>query len=366
MKHLVFVLFCFYHTFSVAQNINENFEKWPVVEKAINITGIDLSPDGNTLAMVCGKNQPLLLYDYKTKTIIQEINVNSKCLGYNVFYSKKGNYLLLQEKKIETSFKKAKQADYVIVDLNSNKVIHSFNKISDAKISFDEKQVITLENGTVYFRDIKTGKKHKEFKPEGACNALAISPDGKDLAVVKKPTKSDIKMLASKNVSKKAIKSAAKSKHLITIYDTESYQLKSLIPDFYDNINLLFYTDNGDRLLSFNVASNSYINVALPKEDYQPTREGYLSRTSTQPEFAYSPNGEHFGVATVEAFPSLNIYDVESGSVIDRYDTKMKIWKNMKKKIYAGSNTSFVFLPDNKHVLIAYGNSLIKWRFDKE
>lgn len=366
MRTRILIILFFTSQWYFAQNINQNFEKWTVVDKSINITGMDLSPDGKTLAMVCGKNQPLYLYDYKTKSILKEIDVQTKYLGYNVSYSAKGNYLLLQEKKIETSFKKSREADYSIVDIASSKVIHTFNKISDAKITYDEEQVVTLEKGTVYFRDIQTGKVIKEFTPEDACNALAISPDGSELAVVKKPTKGDVRMLASKKVSKKVIKAAAKTKHLVTVYDTESYELKNLIPEFYDNINLLFYTDDGKRLLSFNMAANSYINVALPQEDYQPVREAYLSRTSTQPEFGYSENGKYFAVATVEKFPALNVYDVASGSILDSYDTRMKIWKNAKEGVYTGTNTSFVFLPGDTYLLIGYGNSLIKWNFKKD
>ena len=365
MKTKVLAFLLLLSSYITAQDINKNFERWQPSNKRINITGMSLSPDGKTVAISCGKNNPLMIYDLASKKIVQEIDVQSKYMGYNVHYSTGGSYLLLQEKVFETSFKKAKKADYDVVDLKSGKLIHRFNKISDAKISPDEKEVITLENGTVYFRDLLTGNVNKKFSPEDACNALAISPNGQDLAVVKKPTKSDVKMLVSKNVDKKRIKAAAKAKHLITVYDANSLELKTLIPEFYDNINLLSYSKLGDKLLSFNVAANSYINVALPNQDYEPIREAYLSRTTMQPEYGYSKNQEYFAIATVEVFPSLNVYDVESGSMLDTYNTKMKIWKNAKEGIYAGSNTSFVFLPDNKHILMGYGNSLIQWKFKK-
>jgi hypothetical protein len=84
-----------------------------------------------------------------------------------------------------------------------------------------------------------------------------------------------------------------------------------------------------------------------------------------QPDFMYSPNGDYFGIATVEKFPAINIYNVESGSVSDQYDTQNKVWKNAKVNIYKGSNASFIFTPDNEYVLISYGNSLIKWKYNK-
>lgn len=364
LQFLILMSFALFSTLK-GQDINDNFEKWIVKEKAINITGIDISPKESHVALVCGKNQGVLIYDYQSKSMVKEIDIAAGYMGYNIYYSAQGNYLLVQERKVETSIKKAKKADYYVVDVNAGKVIHTFNKINDAKISSDEKYVVVLENGTVTYRDIINGSKVKQFEPEDAMNALALSPDGKDIAVVKKPTKGDVQMLVNRKIDKKTIKAAAKTKHLITVYDAETFELKSLIPEFYDNINLLFYTDKGDRLLSFNMAANSYVNVALPESNYKPTREGYASRTSTQPDFSYSHQEKYFGIATFETFPSVNIYEVESGSVIDRYDTKMKIWKNIKKGIYAGTNTSFVFLPGDNYALIAYGNTLIKWRFNK-
>lgn len=360
---IVFIVACF--TLN-AQDINKNFERWTIGDKPINFTGIDVSPDGVNVALVSGRSKIVMIYDYKAKTIVKEIKIESDNLGYNVYYSALGHFLLIQERTIAKSIKKGRKADYFVVDIASGKAIHKFNKISDAEISHDEKYVVTLENSVVTYIDIKTGKKVREFESEDAMNAIALSPDGKDIAIVKKPAKSEIKMLASKNVSKKAIKEAAKTKHLVTVYDTESFELKTLIPEFYDNINLLFYKDNGNKLLSLNLANNTYVNVAMPKEGYKPTREGYISRTSVQPDFSYSKNSEYFGIATMEIFPSVNIYDVETATVVDKYDTKMKIWKNMKKGIYAGTNTSFVFLPGDKYVIIAYGNSLIKWKYKKD
>lgn len=365
MKKSITITLLLFATLVYTQNINENFEKWPVIEEPINITGIDISPDGKEVALVGGKMKNVIIYDYSNKSIIKEIPITKDYGGFNVNYSTKGNYLLLQERVSDYSTKKSSTRDYTIIDLNSNKAIHSFDKISDAKISADEKELFTLEKGKVYIRDLITGEIKKKFEPEDATNVLAVSPDGKELAIVKKPSKKEVAMLASKNVSKKVIKAVAKIKFLISIYDLETFELINLVPDFYDNINQLYYMQNGEKLVSFNVAQNSYVNIALPKNNYQPTREGYSGRSTMQPDFSYNATGEYFGIATYEKFPVVNIYNVETGSTIDQYDTRMKIWKNIKNNIFAGTNTSFVFLPDNKHVLIAYGNSLIKWRFNK-
>tara|TARA_B100001109_G_scaffold255524_1_gene259001 strand:- start:4418 stop:5518 length:1101 start_codon:yes stop_codon:yes gene_type:complete len=348
----------------LAQNINENFEKWVVVEKPINITGVDISPDGKQLALVCGKRTPLMIYDLATKTILKEIDIQSEYMGYNVHYSKTGKYLIIQERVYETSIKKAKKSDYHIVDLASGEMILKFNKISDAKISPNESKVYVLEKDKLEIRELPSGKTIKQTTLEAGMNAIAISPDGKDLAVVVKPTKDDLDNVPSIRDNKKVKKLAIKYRQAIAIFDAETLEKKLLVNEIYDNINLMSYTKEGNKLICFNVASNSYINV-IDATNYEPTREGYLSRTSIQPDFGYGWNQSYFGIATFDQWPALNIYSVENGGIVDSFNTKMKIWKNMKKKIYPGSNTSFVFLPDERHVLIAYGNTLIKWQIQK-
>ena len=365
MKSLLLSISLILTTALSAQNINENYEKWTVKDEVINITGIDLSPDGKEVALVGGKMNAIYIYDYNQRKILREIPIARDYSGYNIQYSAKGNYLTLQERVVETSAKKSRKADFAIVDLNQEKVIHEFNKISDVKITPDEKQVITLENKKVTIRDLSSGNVLTDFKAEDATNALAVSPDGQQLAIVKKPSKKEVAMLVSRKMKKKAIKEAAKTKFLIAIYNKGTQELESIVPEFYDNISLLFYMQNGEKLLSFNLAQNPYVNVALPKEDYRPSREGYAGRSTTQPDFKYSEDGKYFGIATIEMHPTVNIYKVETNAIVDSYNTKMRIWKNAKNKIYAGTNTSFVFLPDNNYVLIAYGNSLIKWRINK-
>jgi len=364
MKKIIFCLLTFSSlAFVRAQSINEDFEKWTVKEKAINITGMDISPDANQLALVCGKvnNNPLMIYDISSRSIVKEIEVKAEFEGYNVYYSKLGNYLLIQERKLETSIKKAKKVDYAVVDLNQEKEIIRFKKISDAKISTDESKLYVLEDEELKIYSLPELKVIEKAKLDAACNALAIHPNGSEIAVAVKPEKKDLKNVPSLRNNKKVLKKAAKFRHMIAIFDAESFEKKQLVNEVYDNINLMFYSSDGDKLTCFNAAPNSYVNV-IDANNYEPLRESYLSRTNKQPDYNYGWNNKVFGIATVDEWPAVNIYDVNSGSMLDSYDTKMKIWKNMKKKIYSGTNTSFVFLPDQRHVLIAYGNSLIKWK----
>ncbi len=360
VRHTLLLLICFSAGLK-AQDINKNFEKWIVEEKAINITGIDISPDGSQVALVCGRNTPLMIYDLASQKVVKEIDIKSENMGYNVHYSAKGRYLLIQERVYETNAKKAKKSDYHIVDLQAGEMIHKFSKISDAKISPDESKVYVLENDNLEIRELPSGNVLKKRELEAARNALAISPDGKDIAVVVKPTKNELKEISVVRNDKKALKAALKYRFAIAILDSESLERTKMVNEIYDNINLMSYSEDGKKLLCFNVSQNSYVNV-IDATNYQPTREGYVSRTSMQPDFNYGWGGHYFGISTVEKWPSLNIYRVADASVVDYYNTEMKIWKNIKKKVFPGTNTSFVFLPDERHVLIAYGNTLIKWR----
>lgn len=359
---LVVSLFAF--AFSNAQNINQQDEKWALAEKAMNISGMDISADGSLLAVACATNEPLKIYDWRAQEVLKEIDVKTDNLGYNVHYSPSGKYLVLQEKTYTNNIKKAKKSNFIIVDLASSKQIHFHRKISDLKIHPDENSFLTLEDGVIHFRDMGSGKIQRNFEIKEARNAFAISPDGKDLAIVVEPTKDRVKEVPSVRNDKKAMKAALKYRHMISVYDLESLKLKKEVAEVYDNINLLSYSHDGSKLLNFNAGQNSYVNV-IDAQSYEPSREAYLSRTSVQPDYAFSPDKTLFAIASVEKFPSVNVYDSASGSIVDTYDTKNKIWKSMKKKMYPGSYSSFVFLPDGKHLLIAYGNALIKWKIEK-
>lgn len=363
---LVYSLLLLFPVLSIGQNINEQYDKWAVTEDVINITGIDLSPNGKEVALVGGKMDAIYLYDHVNRKLLRKIPMDKDYSGYRVEYSSNGNYLLLQERVTEYySTKNSRAGGYAVIDLKSDKIIHQYKMINDLKISFDEKYLIVLDNGTLEIKELSSGKTIQKFKPEGATNAVAISPNGEDLAVVQKPNKADIKMLVDRKMNKKTIKAAAKYKFLIAIYDFKTQELKSVVPEFYDNISMLKYTPDGEKLLSFNIAQNSYVNVALPQSNYEPTRESYLGRSTTQPDFQYDFSGNYFGIATVEKFPAINIYHVGSGSITDQYDTQNKIWKSAKLNFFAGTNASFIFTPDGEYAIIAYGNSLIKWRYNQ-
>ena len=61
---ILIILLVFSSTICFAQNINERFEKWPVVENPIHITGIDISPEGKEVALVGGKMNSIYIYDF--------------------------------------------------------------------------------------------------------------------------------------------------------------------------------------------------------------------------------------------------------------------------------------------------------------
>lgn len=357
-------LFLLTTLFSSAQNINLKEDKWVVKEKVMNISGIDISPDKMQIAIVCASNAPVMIYDWISQEVLKEIDIKADMLGYNIQYSAQGNFLLLQEKSITTNIKKAKLSDFLIIDIAKGEVIHRFKKIADLKIGSDEKEFFVLDNGQLSRHELSTGKATDKFELEHARNAIAVSPDGKELAIVVEPTKEQLMNVPSVRNDKKAVKGALKYKHMIAIYDLSAQKLKIMIPEIYDNINTLAYSKSGDKLLNFNAGLNSYVNV-IDAKTYEPSREAYMSRTSVQPDFSFNDDGSLFGVASVEKFPTVNIYKAGSGSMLDHYNTENRIWKSMKKKMYPGSYSSFVFLPDGENVLIAYGNALIKWKIEK-
>jgi len=371
-KILVILLF----TLEVsAQNINEQFEKIALSEDRINISSIALSPDGNILAVGCGSKTPLYLYDWKKREITNEIQLNAKytSLGYKVYFSAKGNYLLLQEQKIAYNPSKPRKVPYAIVDLNNEEVIHQFPNIEDVKISSDEKYVFSLENGVLFKRELNGGRVIKSKAVKYAGNALAISKDGSKIILSHKPHKQDLSNVPSIRNDKKAIKPALKFREMVSVFDSESFEKIETVPEIYDIVNQLHYSPDGNKILVYSVPHHKvndvghqgYVNV-IDANSLKPKREAYLSRSTFQPDFEYNQTGSMFGISSVETFPTLNIYNVEQGNIIDMFDTKNRIGKSRKKGFYPGTNSGFVFLPLSEEIIMAYGNSLIYWKLENK
>ena len=111
----------------------------------------------------------------------------------------------------------------------------------------------------------------------------------------------------------------------------------------------------------------SFINV-INMETGQAIRRGFVSRSDYEPDFKLSHDGTLLGIISKSnRFMELHIYDFLSGKMLYRFQQAYRLFeKNDGGMIAADSRSTFVFLPDDKTVLMTMGNHLVLWDFTKD
>ena len=176
---------------------------------------------------------------------------------------------------------------------------------------------------------------------------------------------------------KKALKSALKYKQLISVYDAESFERKYVVNELYDIVYKLEYSPDGKTLFCLQIPHlkaqaninqrQTYISV-IDGETGEPSRKGFTCATPYEPDFKLSHDGKLFGlVAQSPRFVELHIYNFETGRMIDRFQQAYRLFEKNEGEIVAGDmRSSFVFLPDNKSVLMTMGNRIVLWNLKIE
>ncbi len=174
--------------------------------------------------------------------------------------------------------------------------------------------------------------------------------------------------------NKDALKTTLKYKQQISIFNTENFEKEVTIDEFYDIIYRLDYSSDGKTLFCMNIPHlkvqngnnrQTYINI-IDAESGQPLRKGFISLAAYEPDFKLSNDGKFFGlISQSNKFIELHIYDFETGKMLYRFELSYRLYeKNDGDFIMADSRASFVFLPDNKSVLVTMGNRLVLWKID--
>ena len=344
----------------------------PEAQRSKEISDMELSPDQKTLAI--GQAQgPVLIWDVSTGKFLKRIEVEGYTFGPRIEFAQNGKYLLLQKGfVIDNNLNKDRQSKVEILDIESGKILFNSPKVHDAVISYDCKYILTLSGNNVDIFDIASGNLQRTIIVEDATNAVAISNDGKTVAVSHKLRKDDIADIPSIRDDKKTIKTVLKFREGVSFYDFTSGKRLKTCSDIFDVVYTLRYTADGNRILVYNAA-----NTRLQAEagGSQGGRQGYVSQINastgevmrtivssmvTEPDFKESADNKYLGVSSIDFNPSLVptviIYDMEMGDVLYKFEVNIRLWKD-----WAGNPASFIFLPDNKTIWLNSGGKLAIW-----
>jgi WD40 repeat protein len=369
------MLFAWYS--GIAQGTDYKYDRVMLGEARHILSGLALSPDQQTLAVSSTQSFPFYLYDWKNREIKKAFNVGNWYAGSYIDYSRGGKYICLNQLYyVDFAPNKDREVNFEIIDAASGEIIKRFENYHSVKITPDEKYALTLTVDEVAFWNIREGKVDKSFTVRDATNSLAISPDGKRIAVSHHLYESDARNIPHLQRDKKSLKNALKYKQQISVFDAETFRKLYTVNELYDIVYKLKFSPDGNSLMCLQIPHmkiqntaerQMYINV-VDIETGQPRRRGFTSKAAYEPEFRLSPDGKWFGVVSrSNRFLELHIYDFETGKMAHRFQQSFRLLeKNDEGLIGTDSKASFVFLPGNETVVMTMGNHLIFWDLNKE
>jgi len=373
--NLIMMIFCLFGSTQglFAQASNSDFERLKLTNPETYFSGITLSPDGKSIAISSKKSSPLLILDWKSRKIIHEFTVGNWYSGSKISYSSSGKYLLLQELEYKDfSLNKPRNLGFEIIDAETGSLVRKFDNVQDILVSADEKYAVSYDNEEIQFWNLSNGSEEKKIHVQGAANAIALSTDGKLLAVSETISPEILKSSFGKD--KKGAKAAAKFKQMVSLYDSATGSKLKSVAEFYDIIYKLKFSPEGEFIIVCQTpeistqAQNkkiSYMNL-IDATSYEALRTGYTSMSIDQPALHFSSDQKLFAINSKgNKFQEIHLYDSETGTLQKRFELGKRISEKVDgEKLFSDSRPSFTFLPDNQSILIAMGNQLVIWNFE--
>jgi hypothetical protein len=331
-----------------------------------------MSPDQKHLAISGNQSFPFYLFDWSKREIVSQHDVGNWYAGSSVEFSPGGKYILLQQTfYMDLAPNKDREVKFEVVEAATGKVVNSLEKTHAAAFTPDDQYLVSLAAEEVAFWNLATGNKDKSFQLNGASNGIAVSPDGKHIAVSHRPNEDELKQNPAYKKNKEALKNTIKYKQEVSIFNAETFAKEANVNEFYDVVYRLEYSKDGKHIFCVNIPNvkmqtgmerQTYINT-IDAETGTALRKGFTSTAFYEPDFKLSHDGKLMGVISQSRkFLELHIYDFETGSMLKRFELSYRIGeKTQEGIILADSRTSFVFLPDDKSVFITMGNHLVLW-----
>lgn len=372
-KIFVPLVLIFFGLTSRSQTSNSDFERIKLATDENEYSGIALSPDNNTIAISTKKSSSIKLMDCKSRKVIQEFNAGNWNLGSKISFSEGGKYLLLQEiSYMDFSQNKDRSIDFEIIDAATGKLTKRFEKVQDVVISSDEKYAVCLSNDEATFWNLINGSKEISIGIPGASKAIALSPDGKTLAVSTMINPNDLKNRFKKD--KKGLKNAAKYKQMVSLFDVQTSAKIKTVDELYDVIYNLSFSPDGTLLFVFQTpeiriqANNNkltFINL-INTAKQEPLRKGFTSMSVNQPELKISNDQKWFAISSKgNRFQEIHLYDSETGTLQKRFELGSRLFEKVDGiKLSSDSRPSVTFLPGDQSILIAMGNQLVVWNLE--
>lgn len=337
---------------------------------------IDLSPDGRTLAISATGSSPLLVLDISDLKVIRTVDIGDWNLGSRVTHSRTGRYLLLEAIEYLAYSPRGKQARrFAVLDFASGKLVVAEVQAYAAAISADETALYSIDGEGVNRTDFGTGSTKKTPGPSRVGSALAVSPDGKQIAMAYDPTEEDLLLIPSIRNDKKAIKAALKIGQVVHVHDLATGAFAFSVNELFDRAFRLNYSGDGKELwIHAKPATHKSANpdVTLSYVDVADARTGIMQRASFPSHALYEPtfcankaNGL-FAIGSQRGrYLEVHLYDRTSGSMAGRFILDERLFSKLREngEQWSDQRVGFALLPDGKRMLMTSASRLVEWTY---
>lgn len=358
-----------------AQGTNFEFEKVKIGDAKNLFAWLALAPDNQTIAVTSTQSFPLYIYDWENKQLKTQFDVGNWYAGSRAAYSHSGKYILLQQLfYMDYAPNKDREVNFEVLDATTGESMLNFGDYQDAKITPDDRFLVTLNGGVrVAIHEIATRREIRSFSVPQAANALAVSTDGKLIAVSHKTYMEDLVQNPIYKNNKKNRPIYEKYKQQVSVYDYETEKKLYTIDAFYDLIYRLDYSPDGNYLFVYSIphvklqgptGKKSYVEVVDAKTGV-PLRNSFGCLSNYEPDYKLSHNGKYFGITSMGKFPELHIYDFQTNVLLKRFELSYRLFEKTGEGEFPGDGrVSFIFLPGDEEAVMTFGNKVIFWKLE--
>jgi hypothetical protein len=238
------------------------------------------------------------------------------------------------------------------------------DKVHDAALSADEQLLYTLEGEQITVRALPSGDETGRIPVPLGRNSMAVSTDGRWIAVTHRPTLPQLETVPSMRNDKKALKPAMKFREMVSLYDAVTGKLVGTVPEIYDRVYTMAFSEQGDRLLVYSVAHTRIEATGMPEgvvsmvemPTMVPLRTGFLSLMN-DPQLEPNPQGDRIALASSEGFNKrkMYVYDMHTGAFTLDLDLDQRWGRDLANLEHHDGRVPYHFLADGRTLVFGSG-----------
>ncbi len=338
---------------------------------------VDLAPDQRTLAVAPTQSFPFRFYDIAEQRITRTLDIGHWYGGARSSFSTRGTYLVLQQMFYQDlAPNKVRAVKFEVVEVATGRSVFSASDLYAAALAPDESTLYALGPGGLQVTDLATGRPDKARHLERPGHALAVSTDGRHVAVAHKPTREELAAMPSVRNDKDALKALAKTGNIVVVHDAATLEPVHTLAEPFDKVFRLQYSPDGKDLWVHAKPHTRKGTAVDPRQSYvsvadaasgEVRRTAFPSLSQHGPDFRISPDGKLFGIVSQgRKFLEIHLYDRATGRMTDRFELSYRFGDATPLndgEFGADGRLSFVFLPDGKNIWMTFGTRLVEWTY---